>query len=215
METVSDLIFLGSKITSDGDCSHEIKRHLLLGRKAMINLDSMLKSRNITLLTKVCLVKTTVFPVVMYGCESWTIKKTESQRIDALNCGVGKDSKSPLNSKEFIPVHAKGNQSWISIGRTDTEAETPLFGHLMWRTDSLKKTLMLGRIEGGRRRGWQRMRWLDGITNSWSLLKLMFIESMMPSNHLIFCHPLLLPPSIFPSIRVFSNESVLCIRWPK
>ena len=92
METVRDFIFLGSKITSDGDCSHENKRHLLLGRKAMTNLDSILKSRDITLLTKVCLVKVMVFPVVMYGCESWTIKKAEHQRIDALNCGVGEDS---------------------------------------------------------------------------------------------------------------------------
>ena len=92
VETVANFIFLGSKITADGDCSHEIKRHLLLGRKVMTNLDSILKSKDITLSTKVCLVKAVVFPVVMYGCESWTIKKTEHRRIDAFNCGVGEDS---------------------------------------------------------------------------------------------------------------------------
>ena len=113
METVTDFIFLGFEITVDGDCSHEIKRHLLLGRKAMTNLDSILKSRDITLPTKVCLVKTMVFPVVMYGCESWTIKKTVV---------LEKTLECPLNCKEIQPVHPKGNQSWIFIGRTDAEA---------------------------------------------------------------------------------------------
>ena len=112
METVTDLIFLGSKITADGDCNHEIKRHLLLGRKVMINLDSILKSRDITLLTKVCLVKAIVFAVVMYGYESWTVKKAEHQRIDAFEQLVlEKTLESPLDCKEIQPVHPKGNQS--------------------------------------------------------------------------------------------------------
>ena len=109
-----------SKITADGDCSHEIKRHLLLGRKVITNLDSILKSRDITLPTKVCLVKAMVFPVVMYGWESWTIKKAECRRIDTFELG------SPLDCKEIQPVHPKGDQSWVFIGRTDTEAETPI-----------------------------------------------------------------------------------------
>ena len=126
METVSDFILGGSKITADGDCSHEIKRFLLLGRKAMTKLDSVLKSRNIALSVKVRLVKAMIFPVVMYGCESWTIKKAEDQRIDAVElwCAVGETLESPLDCKEIQPVHLKGNQPWIFIGRTDAEAET-------------------------------------------------------------------------------------------
>ena len=167
VETVTDFIFLGSKITADGYCSHEVKRRLLLGRKVMTNLDSILKSRDITLPTKVHLVKAMVFPVVMYGCESWTIKKAEHRRIDALNCVDGEDSwESPLDCKEIQPVHPKGNQSWIFIGKTDAEAETPI----LWPPDVknwlFEKILMLGKIEGRRRREWQRMRWLDGITDS-------------------------------------------------
>ena len=111
METVRDFIFLGSKITEDGDCTHEIKRCLLLGRKAVANLDSILKSRDITLPTKVHLVKATVFPVVMYGCESWTIKKLSTKELILLNCGVGEDSSESLDCKEIQPVHQKGNQS--------------------------------------------------------------------------------------------------------
>ena len=133
-ETVSDLIVLGSKITADGDCSHEIKSCLLLGRKVMTNLDSILKSRDITLPTNVCLVKAMVFPAVMCGCESWTIKKAEHRRMMLLNCGVGEDSvvlRSPLDCKEFQTVHPKGNQSWVFIGRTDAEAETPVVWALM------------------------------------------------------------------------------------
>ena len=120
-------IFLGSKITADGDCSHEIKRHLLLGRKVMTNLDSIFKSRNITLPTKVHLVKAMVFPLVMYGCESWTVKKAECRRIDAfaLWCWE-KTLESPLDWKEIQPVHSKGDQSWVFIGRTDAKAETPV-----------------------------------------------------------------------------------------
>jgi len=126
VETVADFIFLGSKITADGDCSHEIKRRLLLGRKVMINLDSILKSRDITLPTKVCLVKAMVFPVVTYGCESWTIKKAECRRIDAFELWCWRRLlRVPwTDCKEIQPVHTKGDQSWVFIGRTDVEAET-------------------------------------------------------------------------------------------
>ena len=127
METVRDFMFLGSNITADIDCNHEIKRRLLLGRKAMTNLDSLLKSRDITLLTKVHLVKAMVFPVVMHGCESWTIKKSEHWRTDAFELWCWRRLLSPLDSKKIQPVNPKGNQSWIFIGRTDAEAETPIF----------------------------------------------------------------------------------------
>ena len=160
METATDFIFLGSRITADGDCSHEIKRHLPLGRKVMINLDSILKSREITLLTNVCLVKAMVFPVVLYGCE----KKTEHQRTDAFELWCWRRLESPLDSKEIKPVSPKGNQSWYSL--EGLKLKPQYFGHLMQRTDSLEKILMLGKIEGGRRRE-QRMRWLDG-TWVWS-----------------------------------------------
>ena len=123
---VADFIFLGSKITADGDCSHEIKRHLLLGRKVMTNLDSVLKSRDITLPTKVCLIKAMVFPVVMYGCESWTVKKAEYRRIDAFELWCWRKFLSPLDYKESQPVHPKGDQSWVLTGRTDAEAEIPI-----------------------------------------------------------------------------------------
>ena len=122
---MSDFIFLGSKITADGDCSHEIKRRLLLGKKAMTNLDSILKSRDITLPTKVRLVKAMVFPVVMYGCECWTVKKAERQRIDAIEVWCW-TLESPLDCKEILPVYSKGDQSWVFFGRTDAEAETPV-----------------------------------------------------------------------------------------
>ena len=167
-ETVADFTFLGSKITADGDCNHEIKRHLLLGRKVMTNLDSTLKSRDITLPTKVHLVKAMVFPVVRYRCESWTIKKAECQWIDAFELWcwrrllrVSWTSRRSNQSilKEICPEH--------SLERLKLKLK--YFGHLIQRTDSLEKTLMLGKIEGGRRRGWQRMRWLDGITNSMDL----------------------------------------------
>ena len=125
-KTVRDFIFLDFQITADGDCSHEIKRRLLLGRKAMTNLDSILKRRDITLPTKVHLDKAMVFPEVMYGCESWTIKKAEHQRTDAFELWCCRRLLSPLDSKEIQPVHPKGNQSWIVIGRTDAKAETPI-----------------------------------------------------------------------------------------
>ena len=128
VETVADFILGGSKITADGDCSHEIKRCLLLGRKVMTNLDSILKSKDVTSPTKVPLVNAMVFPVVMYGCESWTIKKDESRRIDAFWTAVlEKTLESPLDCKEIQPVHPKGDQPWVFIGRTDVEAETPMF----------------------------------------------------------------------------------------
>ena len=127
VETVSDFILGGSKITADGDCSPEIKRCLLLGRKVMTNLDSILKSRDITLPTKVRLVKAMVFPVVMYGCESWTVKKAEHRRIDALELWCWKRLlRGPLDGKEIQLVHSKGDQSWVFIGRTDVKAETPI-----------------------------------------------------------------------------------------
>ena len=164
----SDRLFGGgSKITVDGDHSHEIKRLLLFGRKVMTNLDSILKNWDITLPAKVCLVKAMVFPVVMYGCERWTIKKAESWRIDAFELWCWRRLlESPLDCKEIKPVNPKGNQSWIFTGRKMLKLKLQYFGHLMQRTDSLEKTLMLGKIEGGRRRGWQRMRWLEGITDS-------------------------------------------------
>ena len=130
VETEADFIFLGSKITEDGDFNHEIKRHLLLGRKVVTNLDSILKSRDISLPTKVCLVKAMVFPVVMYGCQSWTVKKAECRRIDAVV--LEKTLESPLDYKEIQPVHPKGDQSWVFIGRTDAKAETPI----LWPPDA-------------------------------------------------------------------------------
>ena len=132
----------------------------------MTNLDSIFKSRVITLPTKVHLVKAMVFPAVMYGCESWTIKKAESQRIDAFELWCWRRLESPLDCKEIQPVHSEGDQSWDFFGGNDAEAETQSFGHLMRRVDSLEKTLMLGGIGGRRRRGRPRKRWLDGITDS-------------------------------------------------
>ena len=165
MET--DFIFLVSKITADGDCSHEIKRHLLLGRKVMTNLDSVLKSRDITLSTKVHLIKAMVFPLVMYGCESWTIKKAEHQRIAAFELCCWRRLLSVLwtarRSKQSI---LKEINPEYSLEGLMLMLKLQYFGHLMRRTDSLEKTLMLGKIEGGRRKEGQRMRWLDGITNS-------------------------------------------------
>ena len=163
---LADLISLGSKITADGDCSHEIKRCLLLGRKVMTNLDSILKRGDITLPTKVRLVKAMVFPVVMYGCESWTIEKAEHWRIGTFEL---------LCWRRLLRVPwtaSRSNQSILkeispecSLEGLMLKLKLQYFGHLMWRADSLEKTLMLRKIEGRRRRGWQRMRWLDGITD--------------------------------------------------
>ena len=159
METVRDFTFQGSKITA-GNCSHKIKGHLLLGRKVMTNLDSLLKSRDITLPIKVHLVKAIVFPIVMYGCESWTIKKSEHRRIDAFELWCW---------RRLLRVPWRSNQSILqeispeySLEGLMLKLKLQYFGHLMQRADSLEKTLMLGKIEG-RRRGQQRMRWLDGI----------------------------------------------------
>ena len=167
VETVSDFIFLGSKITADGDCSHEIKRHLLLGRQVMTNLDSILKSRDITLPTKVRLVKVIVFSVVMYRCESWTVKKVECQKIDAFELWCWR------RLLRVLWTARRSNQSILkeispgcSLEGLMLRLKLQYFGHLMRRVDSLEKTLRLGGIGGRRRRGQQRMRWLDGITDS-------------------------------------------------
>ena len=161
-----DTLFLGAPESLHIVTAAMKLRRLLLGRKAMTNLDSILKSRDITLPAKVHLIKAMVFPVVMFGCESWTIKKAEHWRIDAFEMWCWRRLESPLDCKEIQPVHPKGNQSWIFIERTDAEAEIPILWPPMRRTDSLEKPLMLGKIEGRRRRGCQRMRWLDGITDS-------------------------------------------------
>ena len=215
VETVADFIFLGSKITADGDCSHEIKKILLLGRKVMTNLDRIFKSRDITLPTKVGLVKAMVFPVVtygwlekemathsslenprdsgawwaavygisqsgtrlkrlsssssssMFGCESWTIKKAEHRRIDAFELWFWKRFlRVPWTARRSNQSILKENQPWIVIGRTDAEAEAPILWPPYAKTWLTGKTPVLGKIEGRRRRGWQRMRWLDGITDS-------------------------------------------------
>ena len=167
VETVSDFIFWGSKITVDGDCSHEIKRRLLLGRKVMTNLDSILKSRDVTLPTKVGLVKAMVFPVVMYGCESWTVKKAECQRIDAFELWCWRRHlRVPWTARRSNQSILKEISPGCSLEGLLLKLKLQCFGHLMRRVDSLGKTLMLGGIGGRRRRGQQRMRWLDGITNS-------------------------------------------------
>ena len=170
METVRDFIFLGSKITADGDCSHEIQGHLLLGRKAMTNLDSILKSRDITLPTKVCLVKAMVFPVVMCGCESWTIRKAELQRIDGFELWCWRRLlRVPWAARRSSQSILKEISPEYSLEGLMLKLKLQYFGHLMLRTDSLEKIQMLGKIEGRRRRGRQKMRWLDGITDSMDL----------------------------------------------
>ena len=159
-ETGRDFIFLGSKIKADGDCSHEIKRHLLLGRKTMTNLDSILKSRDVTLPTKAHLVKAMVSPVVMYGCKSWTINKTEHQRTDAFELWCW------TRLLRVLRTARRSNQSILkeispeySVEGLMLKLKLQYFGHLMQRTDSFEKILMLGKNEGGRRRERQRMRW--------------------------------------------------------
>ena len=167
LETVSDFIFLGSKIPADGDCSHEIKRHLLSGKKVITNLDSIFKSRDISLLTKVHLVKAMVFPVVMYGCESWTIKKTERRRIDAFELWCWRRLlRVPWTARRSNQSILKEISPGCSLVGLMLKVKLQYFGHLMRSADSFEKTLMLGKIEGRRRRGRQRTRWLNGITAS-------------------------------------------------
>ena len=165
MKTTTDFILGGSKITADGDCSHVIKRHLLHGRKAMPNLDNILKSRDITLPTKVHLVKAMVFPVVMYGCDSWTINKAERWRVDAFElCCWRRFLRVPWTARRSNQSILKEISSDYSLEGLMLKLKLQYFSHLMGRTDSLEKTLMLGKIEGRRRRGCQRMKWLVGIT---------------------------------------------------
>ena len=167
VETVSDFIFGGFKIAADGDCRHEIKRRLLLGRKVMTNLDSIFKSRDITLPTVVRLVKAMVFPVVMYGCESWTIKKAEHWRMDAFELWCWRRFlRVPWTAGRSNQSISKEISPGCSLEGLMLKLKLQYVGHLMWRAYSFEKILMLGKIEGRRRRGWQRMRWLDGITNS-------------------------------------------------
>ena len=167
VETVADFILLGSKITADGDYSHEIKRRLLLGRKSMTNPGSVLKSRDTALPTNVPIVKAMVFPVVMYECESWTIRKAEPQRIDAFELWSWRRLlRIPWPAKRSNQSILKAINPEYSLEGLILKLKLQYFGHLMPRTDSLEKPLMLGKIEGGRRSGWQRMRWLDGITGS-------------------------------------------------
>ena len=167
VETVADFIFLGSKITADGDCSHEIKRSLLLGRKVMTNLDNILKSIDITLPKKVHLVKAMVFPVVMYGCETWAIKKAEHQRIDAFELWCWRSLlRVPWTARRYNQSILKDISPGCSLEGLMLKLKFQYFGHLMWRAYSFEKTLMLGKIEGWRRRGRQRMRCLDGITDT-------------------------------------------------
>ena len=165
VETVSDFILGSSKITADGDCSHEIKRHLFPRRKVLTNLDSIFKNRDISLPTNIRLVKAMVFPVVMYGCESWTVKKAECRRIDAFElwCWI-KLLRVPWTARKSNQSILKEISPGISLEVMMLKLKLQYFGHIMQRVDSLEKTLMLGGI-GGRRRGRQRMRWLDGITD--------------------------------------------------
>ena len=166
METVSDFILGGSKITADGDCSHEIKRCLLLGRKVMTSLGSILKSRDVTLATKVHLVKATVFPAVMYGCESWTVKKAERRRIDPFELWCWRRLfRVPWTLRRSNQSILKKISPGCSLEGLMLKLKLQYFGHLMGRADSFEKTLMLGKIEDRKRRGRQRMRWLDGITD--------------------------------------------------
>ena len=161
------IFIMGSKIIADGEHSHEIKRRLLLGRKVMTNLDSIFKSRDITLPTKVPLVKAMFFPVVIYRCESWTIKKAECQRIDAFElCCWRRLLSIPWTARRSNQSILKEISPGCSLEGMMLKLKLQYFGHLMWRVDSFEKTLMLGRIGGRRRRGRQRMRWLDGITHS-------------------------------------------------
>ena len=180
VDTMADFIFLGSRITANGDCSQEIKRCLLLRRKAMTNLESILKSRDITLPIKARLVKAMVFPVVMYGCESWTIKKAEHQRIDAFELWCWRRLlRVPWTARRFNQSILKEISPGYSLKGLMLKLKFQYFGHLMRRADSFEKTLMLGKIEGRRRRGRQRIRWLDGISGSMDMTLGGFRELVM------------------------------------
>ena len=177
MDIVRDFIFLGSKITADGDCSHEIKRCSFIGRKAMKNLDSILKSRDITLLTKVYIVKAMVFPVVMYRCENWTIKKAEHQRIDAFKLWCWRRLlRVPWTARTSNQSILKEINPEYSLEGLMLKLKLQYFSHMMQRADSLEKTLMLGKIEGRRRRGRWKTRWLDGITDLMDMSLIKFRE---------------------------------------
>ena len=169
VETVTDIIFLGSKITADSDCSHEFKRLLLFGSKAMTNLDSVLKSRDITLLTNICVIQAMFFPVVIYGCESWTIK-AEGWRTDAFKLWCWRRLlRVPWTAKRSNrPILKKINPDYSLEGLL-LKLKLQYFGHLLQRANSLEKTLMLRKTKGRRRKAWQRMRWLDSITNSMNM----------------------------------------------
>ena len=167
VETVADFILGGSKITADVDCSHDIKRRLPLGRKVMTNLDSILKSRDVTLPAKVRLVKAMIFPIVIYGCESWTIKKAEHRRIDTFELWCWRRFlRVPWTARRCNQSILKEISPGCSLEGLMLKLKFQYFGHLMWRADSFKKILILGKIEGRRRGGQQRMRWLDGITDT-------------------------------------------------